>query len=66
MRDSITLKRKRGRITEINLTGKAAGNFFKALMQVQGGKDNGKASETDSEHSDSQQPGGSRTPCWRG
>ena len=48
MRDSITVKRKRGRITEINLTGKAAGNFFKALMQAQGGKDNGKASKTES------------------
>mgnify|MGYP000090293834 CR=1 FL=1 len=39
MRDSITVKRKRGKITEINLNGKAAGNFFKALMpSPKGGK----------------------------
>ena len=50
MRDSITVKRKRGKITEINLTGKAAGSFFKALMQSQEEKDNGKTCETHSEH----------------
>ena len=49
MRDSITVKRKRGKITEINLNGKAAGNFFKALMQAQGEKDKGKTCETRSE-----------------
>ena len=49
MRDSITVKRKLGKITEINLNGKASGNFFKALMQAQGEKANGKTCETRSE-----------------
>lgn len=38
MRDSITVKRKRGKITEINLTGKAAGSFFQSTYAIPRGK----------------------------
>ncbi|GAB7500110.1 hypothetical protein [Bilophila wadsworthia] len=51
MRSSITIRMKNGRVTGINLNGKAANNFFKALQEAQEGE-NGKASETGSEYSD--------------
>lgn len=51
MSPSVTIKRKRGKITEINLTGKAASNFFKALMQAQEKKDDDEANKARSDDS---------------
>ncbi|GAB7511465.1 hypothetical protein Bwad006_02800 [Bilophila wadsworthia] len=52
MNTSINIKKQRGRITEINMAGSAANNFFKGLMKAQE-EINGKTCETRSEH-----PGG--------
>ena len=49
MNTSINIKKQRGRITEINMTGSAANNFFKGLMKAQE-EINGKTCETHSEH----------------